>query len=78
MKFISFIEKHQADVIERILKNCGLWQDYRNRGPPKQPVDQDLILELQYFNCESRAGGETGRPKWRQSSEAEWQFPVDF
>ena len=26
MKIISFIERCQADVIERILRHCGLWE----------------------------------------------------
>ena len=25
MKIISFIERRQRDVIERILRHCGLW-----------------------------------------------------
>ena len=33
MKIISFIERNQADVIERILKHCGLWE-----GPIRTPV----------------------------------------
>jgi len=30
MKVISFIERRQRSVIEKILKHCGLWQDYAN------------------------------------------------
>jgi hypothetical protein len=31
MKVVSFIEPPQRDVIERILRHCGLWQP---RPPP--------------------------------------------
>ena len=43
MKVVSFIEPPQADVIQKILKHCGLWQSRAPRGPPD--VD-DLVLEL--------------------------------
>ena len=35
MKIISFIEKRQTEVIERILRHCGLWKDKIPRSPPK-------------------------------------------
>ena len=34
MQVVSFIEPPQADVIEAILKHCGLWQPSRSRAPP--------------------------------------------
>ena len=34
MKVVSFIESPQAQVIERILKHCGLWQEHASRPPP--------------------------------------------
>jgi hypothetical protein len=34
MKVVSFIEPPQAQVIERILKHCGLWQEPHSRPPP--------------------------------------------
>ena len=43
MKVVSFIEPPPADVIEEILKHCGLWQSRPPRAPPD--VD-DLVLEL--------------------------------
>ncbi len=52
MKIISFIEKRQADVIEKIRTYCGLWIDPRDRGPPVMRIDDQLDLELQYVNCE--------------------------
>ena len=34
MKIVAFIEKRdQADVIERILKHCGLWDRPASRAP---------------------------------------------
>jgi len=43
MKIVWFIESPQAEVIEKILCHCGLWQSSTPRAPPE--VD-DLVLEL--------------------------------
>ena len=43
MKVVAFIEPPQSDVIEEILKHCGLWQSSTARAPPD--VD-GLVLEL--------------------------------
>ena len=34
MKIIAFIERHQTEVIEKILRHCGLWDDASARAPP--------------------------------------------
>jgi hypothetical protein len=34
MKVIAFIEPPQADVIEKILRHCGLWPHSAPRTPP--------------------------------------------
>lgn len=34
MTVVSFIEPPQAQVIEKILRHCGLWQEPVSRGPP--------------------------------------------
>ena len=34
MKVIAFIEPPQGDVIERILRHCGLWTPSTPRPPP--------------------------------------------
>ena len=52
MKIISFIEKHQASVIENVLKHGGLWIEPRDRSPPATLIDDQLDLELEYVNCE--------------------------
>jgi hypothetical protein len=30
----SHFFRHQTDVIEKILRHCGLWEDASDRGPP--------------------------------------------
>jgi len=71
---VSFIEKHQADIIEKILKHCGLWQERRNRGPPSIVLDDDPYCELEYVNCEQpsrRRDGLTrsgGNEAWRSGN----------
>ena len=34
MKVVAFIEPPQAEVIEKILRHCGLWQGSSSRVPP--------------------------------------------
>jgi hypothetical protein len=34
MKIIAFIQRHQTEVIEKILRHCGLWEQSPARGPP--------------------------------------------
>ena len=34
MKIISFIDKCQPEVVERILRHCGLWKTAVSRPPP--------------------------------------------
>ncbi len=36
MKVVAFIEPPQGDVIEKILKHCGLWRDPLPRPPPEE------------------------------------------
>ena len=33
MKVIGFVERYQADVIQKILRHCGLWNDAPARPP---------------------------------------------
>jgi Putative transposase len=37
MKVIAFIEQHQREVIEKILRHCGLWAEAPARAPPTAP-----------------------------------------
>jgi hypothetical protein len=39
MRVISFIERHQTEVIEKTLRHCGLWEDEPARGPPEDPQE---------------------------------------
>ena len=34
MKIIGFIDRHQREVIEKILRHCGLWEEAPARAPP--------------------------------------------
>ena len=34
MEVVAFIEPPQQDVIEKILRHCGLWQPSTLRAPP--------------------------------------------
>jgi Putative transposase len=34
MTIISIIERHQSEVIEKILRHCGLWESESARAPP--------------------------------------------
>ena len=43
MKVVTFLEPPPAEVIEKILRDCGLWQSSTPRAPPD--VD-GLVLEL--------------------------------
>ncbi len=40
MKIISFIERGQREVIEKILRHCGLWEEESARAPP--PVHETV------------------------------------
>ena len=44
MKIVSFIERCQADVIERILRHCGLWEGpLRTNAAPRAPPDRSHL-----------------------------------
>lgn len=37
MRIVGFVEREQSDVIEKILRHCGLWKEPRPRPPPEEP-----------------------------------------
>ena len=37
MKIISFLERDQSAVIEKILRHCWLWEEAPARDPPLIP-----------------------------------------
>jgi hypothetical protein len=43
MKVVAFLEPPQDEVIEKILRHCGLWQSSTPRAPPEV---NGLVLEL--------------------------------
>ena len=61
MKIISFIERSQRDVVERILRHCGLWEGplrtlANARAPPKaakrdpnEPRELQLVLDPEFL-----------------------------
>jgi len=56
LKVIAFIEPPQADVIEKILRHCGLWNPPPARGPPADDPsvhDPDEPRELTYVDLDT-------------------------
>ncbi len=45
MKIIAFIQPAQRAVIERVLRQCGLWEQ-RSRGPPTRELPYVSVLEF--------------------------------
>ena len=66
MKIISFIERCQADVIERILRHCGLWEGPLRtfasaRAPPNAsqrkanaPQELECVPDVDFLEAEYR------------------------
>ena len=52
MRIVSFIEKHQSDVVEKILRHCGLWREAAPRPPPKAVEDkfEKPVLDYGFFD----------------------------
>ena len=59
MRIMVFIQPSQRDVIEKILKHCGLWEE-RSRGPPpgegaapRQPDPGELryVSDLEFVDA---------------------------
>jgi hypothetical protein len=56
MKVVAFIEPPQADVIEKILRHCGLWNPPPARPPPAGDAslhDPDEPRELTYVDSDT-------------------------
>jgi hypothetical protein len=56
MKVVAFIEPPQGDVIEKILRHCGLWDVAGPRGPPAETAsvhDGDEPRELTYVDIDT-------------------------
>jgi len=52
MKIISFIEKCQPVVVEKILRHCGLWKEAMPRPPPQERrvAEQEPCYDYGYFD----------------------------
>jgi hypothetical protein len=56
MKVIAFIDPPQEDVIEKILKHCGLWDEPSERAPPGPDdyvADPDEVPDYEYVEFET-------------------------
>ena len=56
MKVVSFIDPPQEEIIEKILKHCGLWQEPSERAPPGIDgfiEDPDEVVELEYVDIDT-------------------------
>ena len=38
MRIVTFIQKHQTEVIEKILRHCGLWEEGPARAAPSAKI----------------------------------------
>ena len=48
MKIVSFIDKCQPEVVEKILRHCGLWKKAASRPPPvKSTVAETELAETE-------------------------------
>ncbi len=65
MKVVDFIEPPQGDVIEKILRHCGLWLVSTPRPPPDA---QDLVYEPDGVWDDSSANQDSHSPD-RQTGE---------
>jgi hypothetical protein len=52
MKIISFIEKCQPEVVEKILRHCGMWKEAVSRPPPQERrvAEGEPSYEYGYFD----------------------------
>ena len=50
MNVVAFIDPPQREVIEKILRYCGLWQSSAARAPPDV---EDLVHQLDYVDIDT-------------------------
>ena len=53
MKVVAFIDPPQEEVIQKILKHCGLWEGPPERAPPELDgftEDPDEVVEIEYVD----------------------------
>ena len=71
MRIICFIEAHQPQVIERILRHCGLWSERSPRAPPQPglallPNDRPAQPRLDVANVDPRVKSDEPTDKRRR------------
>jgi len=55
MRIVGFIEREQSDVIEKILRHCGLWRETPTRAPPEDfhpQIVEEPALNYGFFKRE--------------------------
>jgi hypothetical protein len=55
MRIVGFIEREQRDVVEKILRHCGLWKEPQPRPPPEEPEIESFeepALDYGFFDRE--------------------------
>jgi len=66
MKIVSFIQPSQRDVIEKILRHCGLWEASSRAPPPddRRPGPRPDLRELRYVSDLDFADAVPPEPVW--------------
>ena len=65
MKVVAFIEPPQAEVIEQILRHCGLWQEPASRAPPDvEGLARDLDFGFSTNQNVSPESGQSQQPTY--------------
>jgi hypothetical protein len=87
MRVISFIEARQQDVIEKILRHCGLWEGplrtlAKARPPPARgqpPAERHLVLDPEYLDelCQASELCEESARERGTTEPAELQLVLD-
>jgi hypothetical protein len=68
MKIVSFIERCQATVIERILRRCGRWEGpLRTNAAPRAPPDPSKQLSTVLADPQFVAYLESLESEYRES-----------
>ena len=62
MMVMAFTEPPQAQVMEKVLRHCGLWREPTSRAPP----DIDGLVKVLDFCCSDR---QVGPPEPDQAQE---------
>jgi hypothetical protein len=89
MKIIGFIERGQHDVIQRILRHCGLWEGpirtlANSRAPPRRPrrsadaaSELELVPDADFLESQ-RLEGQTSQPRRPKSRELQLVLDPEY